>query len=62
MDELTVMFPSLIFKSGHGMCHPETCSCWNIRVYDGTENVYNSDYLDQTVDFCKSYVKAKLAG
>lgn len=61
MDELRSMFPSLKFESGHEMCHPETCSCWNIRVYDGVKNIYNGDYFNQTVIFCEYYVNAKLA-
>lgn len=61
LDKLRSRFPSLKFESGHDMCHPETCSCWNIRVYDGTKNVHNCDYLNQTVEFCESYVNAKLA-
>lgn len=32
-------------ESGHRMCHPETCTCWNWRIWDNKQNryVYNSD-------------------
>jgi len=60
-EKLRSRFPSLKFESGHDTCHPETCSCWDIRVYDGAKNVYNGNYFNNVVEFCESYVNAKLA-
>lgn len=42
LNELTTKYR---VDSGHGMCHPETCCCWNYQVYKtGTyQNVLNAD-------------------
>lgn len=34
-------------KSGHSMCHPETCSCWDYHVY----NTETGEVVLQTDDF-----------
>jgi hypothetical protein len=50
LDDLTNDFR---IKTGHGMCHPETCSCWNFRVYDlDGNNVLNSDSSKEVMEFC----------
>ena len=47
--ELDRLTPKYIVDTGHGMCHPETCTCWNFRVYEKDrsgkkgKNVLNSD-------------------
>lgn len=58
--ELNKLTEKFIVESGHGMCHPETCSCWNFRVYKikpvdkkRGENVLNSDGLDEVKDYLR---------
>ena len=39
--------------SGHDRCHPETCTCWDYRVYDvNGVNVLNTDSYDELIKFC----------
>lgn len=48
-SELNEMTSKYIIEPGHNRCHPETCTCWNFRVFemgsDGKKgnNVLNSD-------------------
>lgn len=42
-----------VIESGHTMCHPETCCCWNYRIKQlvgikagETPYVYNTDNRD----------------
>jgi hypothetical protein len=57
LNELTSNFE---IKSGHYMCHPETCQCWEFRVYDlEGNNVLNSDSSKEVIDFCKIETKGK---
>ena len=51
--ELDALTKDFNIETGHRMCHQETCSCWNFRVYnlDG-ENVLNSDSSKEVLWFC----------
>jgi len=52
--ELDEQFKDFKSESGHYMCHPETCTCWNFRVYDlEGNNVLNTDSSNSVIEFCK---------
>jgi len=52
--ELDEQFKDFKIESGHYMCHPETCTCWNFRVYDlEGNNVLNTDSSNSVIEFCK---------
>lgn len=38
------MKPRYKVVSGHNMCHPETCTCWDWKVID-TDNPYGPSKL-----------------
>jgi hypothetical protein len=53
-SELSKLTDNFTVKSGHDMCHPETCCCWNFRVYDlNGNNVLNSDSSEEVKSFFK---------
>ena len=69
ISELSKINPNIEAESGHTMCHPETCTCWNIRLYatkDFTsingnhyrkgENLFNTDSYASAEKFCKELV------
>ncbi|EGR5926744.1 hypothetical protein BS028_08030 [Vibrio parahaemolyticus] len=55
--ELNELTPKYLVESGHNRCHPETCTCWNFRVFEKTsngskgENVLNSDSSKEVKQF-----------
>ena len=52
LENLNRKYPSFKIESGHRTCHPETCSCWDIRVYDKNNvNVLNSNNLNLVITF-----------
>ncbi|AHJ10552.1 hypothetical protein Spp001_44 [Shewanella phage Spp001] len=56
ISKLRKLYPNLKFESGHDMCHPETCSCWNIRIYDDKNiNLFNCDSGAEAIRFCEKF-------
>ena len=57
--ELDEQFKDFKIESGHNVCHPETCSCWDIRVYDlNGNNVLNTNSVNRVIEFCTRSVNA----
>jgi len=58
--ELDALTKDFRIETGHGICHPETCQCWEFRVYDlKGKNVLNSDSSKEVMLFCKIATKVK---
>lgn len=55
LQKLNERFPKFKIESGHRTCHPETCQCWDIRVYNlKGKNVHNTNSYESVVKFCES--------
>lgn len=55
--EFNKLTKKFIVESGHGLCHPETCTCWEFRLYTVNRhsvkgiNVLNTDSASDVSEY-----------